>query len=176
MAFSKELEQEIIVNLKLDEFNPKTNGALSELIFAEPIREIRRKLNRSKTLPEVTTKRLGMYAKTYQVDAINYFNAVCTGRLRSSIVDKGNSSEYSAKRVVGTSSNHKGYLFLVRGRGPVRAKHAKYLRFKPKCKGNFIFRKSVAEALPRNYIARADRFLNLRLAEVIEQEVRHVLS
>ena len=78
---------------------------------------------------------------------------VRTGRLRKGLTYKTSDSGKATKLVLYSAAPYTD--LVLRGRGPVEAKHAKALRFEPGPPGSgFIFRKRVGPAKANDFVGR----------------------
>lgn len=170
MAYNEYLEDEVIVTVETP--NRLTIGY--DPLFKELSREIQKVSNRLRGKAKTKIgRRVAKSAQSNQMRSINELNAICSGKLFGSIRITGRGGNY----IIGTSSNDKGYYYLVLGRRGIDLTGTnRIMQFKNKCKGELIKTQRVGPAAPKDYMKLSEPKTRLNIDAIVRQEIANVVA
>ena len=113
--------------------------------------------------------------KRSQQAAIQSLNAVCTRTLFNSITIKGGRGKSTVHYKVGTNIRRDYPHYVVYGR-PNAVAHKKAMKFKPKCQGDYIYRRWVRSSKAKPYPVVSDALFEPSISSIVQSEVQRVLG
>lgn len=178
MAYHSDLKDIIHVKVNAKQIKlPKKGGSASTLATAVE-RYVNEKIKRAKTelAPNIGLT-LAIADKFAQQNAIRRLNAICEGDLLNSIMYESiGGSSTSVSYRVGTNITEKYPHYVQYGRPEISLTGKRAMKFKPKCRGNYIIAKHVEEAKPKPYKTQSEAEFKGQIEHYVRSEIDRVLS
>lgn len=173
MAHS-DLQDEITVIVNVTKY--KFPNSVYPRLFNRIQNNVNNKLDRAKKqiAPNVGRELANLNQKSQKAGIIS-LNARCSGRLFNSITIKGGRGTQVVRYTVGTNMRKDYPHYVVYGR-PMAVAHNKALKFKPKCNGDYIYRKWARASTAKNYLRVAESLFKPHISSIVHKEVQRVLG